>query len=408
MAETPIETPAEETDGTIAATPRSGPVPIETPLDEDGREGKKKGPALNKYFKAVIKLKVSDLHLKAGLPAMIRMKGDLRPLSGGPLTPEQIRDGIFEVLSEKQRALYEERGAVDFAYDVGPPGDADRFRVNAFQQRGKMSVAARRVSRDIRNFAELYLPESLENVTHYHQGMVLLAGITGSGKSTTIAAMVDHINKRDPVHIVTVEDPIEYLFTDKRAVINQREIGIDVLDFHDALKYLMREDPDIVLIGEMRDVETFGAAVHAAETGHLVFGTIHASSSAQTISRLLDLFAPEERRLVRQALEFNLKAVICQKLVPSVKEGVPLVPAVEIMFTNASIRKLIREERDNEIVDVIKASYADGMVDFTEHIRRLVVDGFIDHPAAYEAAPNPDELRMALKGIKGRPAGILA
>ncbi len=407
MAEAPLETPANERDGTMAASPQPVGPPIETPIDEDGRDGKKKGPALNKYFKAVIKLKVSDLHLKAGLPAIIRMKGDLRPLQGGPLTAEQIRDGIFEILSEKQRNLYEERGAVDFAYDVGPQGDADRFRVNAFQQRGKMSVAARRVSRDIRNFAELYLPESLEKVTRYHQGMVLLAGITGSGKSTTIAAMVDHINQRDPVHIVTIEDPIEYLFTDKRAVINQREIGIDVLDFHDALKYLMREDPDIVLIGEMRDVETFSAAVHAAETGHLVFGTIHASSAAQTISRLLDLFPPEDRRQVRQALEFNLKAIICQKLVPSVKEGVPLVPTVEVMFTSASVRKLIREERDNEIIDVIRASYPDGMVDFTEHLRRLVVEGYIDHPTAYEAAPNPDELRMALKGIKGRPAGIL-
>ena len=405
MADSPTPIPVDDGVAALPAQPKAAEIPIETPPEEEGR---KREPRLNKYFKAVMKLKTSDLHLKAGLPAIARVKGDLRPLQGGPLTGEQIRDGIFEILTEKQRAHYEERGAVDFAYDVGPPGDADRFRVNAFQQRGKMSVAARRVSREIRNFAELYLPESLEKVTHYHQGMVLLAGITGSGKSTTIAAMIDHINQRDPVHIVTVEDPIEYLFTDKRAVINQREIGIDVLDFHDALKYLMREDPDIVLIGEMRDVETFGAAVHAAETGHLVFGTIHASSAAQTISRLLDLFEPEERRQVRQALEFNLKAIICQKLVPSVKEGVPLVPAVEIMFTNASIRKLMREERDNEIVDVIRASYADGMVDFTEHLRRLVESGFIDHPTAYEAAPNPDELRMALKGIKGRRAGILA
>jgi len=383
-------------------------IPVETPLEEEGsRDGKRREPALNKYFKATIRLKVSDLHLKAGLPAMVRMKGDLRPLQGGPLTAEQIRDGIFEILTEKQRAQYEERGAVDFAYDVGTQGDADRFRVNAFQQRGKMSVAARRVSRDIRNFEQLYLPPSIEKVTHFHQGLVLLAGITGSGKSTTIAAMIDHINKRDPVHIVTIEDPIEYLFTDRKAVINQREVGIDVADFHEALKYLMREDPDVVLIGEMRDIETFSAAVHAAETGHLVFGTIHASSSAQTISRILDLFPPQERRSVRQALEFNLKAIICQKLIPSVKEGVPIVPAVEIMFSNASIRKLIREERDNEIIDVIRASYADGMVDFTEHLRRLVVEGTIDHKTAYEAAPNPDELRMALKGIKSASAGIL-
>ncbi len=383
-------------------------TPVETPLEEEGsRDDKRREPALNKYFKATIRLKVSDLHLKAGLPAMIRMKGDLRPLQGGPLTAEQIRDGIFEILTEKQRTQFEERGAVDFAYDVGTQGDADRFRVNAFQQRGKMSVAARRVSRDIRNFEQLYLPESIEKVTHFHQGLVLLAGITGSGKSTTIAAMIDHINKRDPVHIVTIEDPIEYLFTDRKAVINQREVGIDVIDFHEALKYLMREDPDVVLIGEMRDIETFSAAVHAAETGHLVFGTIHASSSAQTISRILDLFPADERRSVRQALEFNLKAIICQKLIPSVKEEVPVVPTVEIMFTNASIRKLIREERDNEIIDVIRASYADGMVDFTEHLRRLVVEGTIDHKTAYEAAPNPDELRMALKGIKSASAGIL-
>jgi twitching motility protein PilT len=380
---------------------------IETALEPDDSSGKKKGPALNKYFKAVIKLKVSDLHLKAGRPAMVRTKGDLRPLSGGPLTGEQIRDGIFEILTEKQRAHFEERGAVDFAYDVGPQGDADRFRVNAFQQRGQMSVAARRVDRNIRDFKQLHLPDSMEKVGEFYQGMVLLAGITGSGKSTTIAALIDYINQRDAVHIVTIEDPIEYLFTDKKAVINQREIGIDVLDFHEALKYLMREDPDIVLIGEMRDVETFSAAVHAAETGHLCFGTIHAASSAQTISRLLDLFPAEERRSIRQALEFNLRAIICQKLVPSVKEGVPLVPAVEIMFSNASVRKLIREERDNEIIDVIRASYDDGMVDFTEHLRRLVEDGYIDHPTAYEAAPNPDELRMALKGIKSASGGIL-
>ncbi len=379
-------------------------IPLDTVTEEEGR---KKGPFLNKYFKAVIKLQVSDLHLKADRPAMVRAKGDLRPLSGGPLTGEQIRAGIFEILSDKQKAYFDERGAVDFAYDVGAAGDADRFRVNAFQQRGQMSVAARRVDKNIRNFDGLHLPNSVEKCTHYNQGMILLAGITGSGKSTTIAAMIDHIARRDPVHIVTIEDPIEYLFTDHKAIINQREVGIDVLDFHEALKYLMREDPDVVLIGEMRDRETFGAAVHAAETGHLCFGTIHASSSAQTISRLLDLFPPEERRQVRQALEFNLRSIICQKLIPSVKEEVPLVPAIEIMFVNASIRKLIREERDNEIIDVIRASYDDGMVDFTEHLHRLVLNGYIDHQTAYEAAPNPDELRMALKGIKSASAGIL-
>ncbi len=370
---------------------------------EDG----KKQPLLYKYFKAVIKMKVSDLHLKAGAPARVRMRGDLRPLTGGPLSAETIRDGIFELLREDQREIYNKRGAIDFAYDVGPQGDADRFRINAFQQRGKMSVAARRVSREIRRFDQLYLPKTMEEIAMFRQGMVLLAGITGSGKSTTIAAMIDYVNEREPVHIVTVEDPIEYLFTDKKACINQREVGIDVEDFHMALKYLMREDPDIVLVGEMRDVETFSAAVHAAETGHLVFGTIHASSAPQTISRILDLFPEGGRRQVRQALEFNLRAIVCQKLIPSIREGVPLVPTVEIMISNPAVRKLIREERDNEIINVIRACYDDGMVDFTEHLRRLVETGFIDHETAYEAAPNPNELRMALKGIRAASASIL-
>ncbi|MBN2445823.1 MAG: PilT/PilU family type 4a pilus ATPase [Phycisphaerae bacterium] len=376
--------------------------PIDVHVESTAQE-----PTLNKFFKATIKLKVSDLHLKAGKPPTVRRKGDLKPLTGGPLTAEQIRDGIFELLSDKQKEYYQVNGAVDFAYDVGPQGDADRFRVNAFQQRGQMSVAARRVNRTILSFEQLHLPATMAKIAEENQGIVLLAGITGSGKSTTIAAMIDYINERYPVHIVTVEDPIEYLFTDKKAVINQREVGIDVIDFHAALKYLMREDPDVVLIGEMRDQETFSAAIHAAETGHLTFGTIHAASSAQTISRLLDLFPEAERRQVRQALEFNLKAIICQKLIPCIKEGVPLCPTIEIMTTNASIRKLIREERDNEIIDVIRSSYDAGMVDFTENLRRLVETGYIDHATAYESAPNADELRMALKGIRSAGAGIL-
>jgi twitching motility protein PilT len=377
--------------------------PIATPIAETT----KKEPFLNKYFKAVIKMQVSDLHLKADTAPHARVKGDLRPMTGGPLTNEQIFNGIMELLNKDQKALFHKMGAIDFAYDVGPQGDADRFRVNAFLQRGRLSVAARRVSRDILSFEQLHLPPVMADIAMYNQGMVLLAGITGSGKSTTIASMIDYVNERQPVHIVTIEDPIEYLFTDKKALINQREVGIDVPDFHAALKYLMREDPDIVLVGEMRDIETFSAAVHAAETGHLVFGTIHASSSAQTISRILDLFPAAERPAMRQALEFNLRAVICQKLIPSVKEGVPLAPAIEIMVTNPSIRKLIREERDNEIISVIRACYADGMVDFTENLRRLVETGFIDHETAYEAAPNANELRMALKGIRTASAAIL-
>ncbi|MCG3125752.1 MAG: Twitching mobility protein [Phycisphaerae bacterium] len=372
-------------------------------------------PMLNKWFKAVIKLKASDLHLKADFPAAVRVKGvsggrskgALRALTGGPLADSLLRKGLMELLNPKQKALFEDKGAIDFAYDVGPPGDADRFRVNAFLQRGKLSFAARRVTREIRRFEELYLPETLSQVCEFREGVVLLAGVTGSGKSTTIAAMIDWINEREAVHIVTLEDPIEYLFSDKQARINQREIGIDCPTFHDGLKYLMREDPDIVLVGEMRDLETFAAAIHAAETGHLVFGTIHASSSAQTISRILDLFPETERRAMRQALEFNLKAVICQKLIKSIHPKTPVVPTVEVMISNPSVRKLIREERDNELIDVIRSCYADGMVDFTENLRRLVETGYIDHATAYAASPNPNELKMALKGIRSGQSAIL-
>ena len=377
---------------------------IDTPYEA----AKPNEPALNKYFKACIKMKVSDLHLKAGRPATVRHRGDLRAMTGGPLSDEFIKAGIMELLSDDQKALFKKMGAIDFAHDVGPPGDADRFRVNAFLQRGMLSVAARRVDRNILSFEQLHLPDTMARIAEYEQGMVLLAGITGSGKSTTIASMIDYINERWPVHIVTIEDPIEYLFVDKKALINQREVGIDVPDFHSALKYLMREDPDVVLVGEMRDIETFSAAVHAAETGHLVFGTIHASSSAQTISRILDLFPAGERRAMRQALEFNLKAVICQKLIKCVKPGVPLVPTIEIMQVNSSVQKLIREERDNEIIGVIRANYATGMIDFTEHLRQLVETGYIDHETAYEAAPNPDELKMALKGIRTAATSILS
>lgn len=372
-------------------------------------------PFLNKYFKATIKGKYSDLHLKAEFPPAVRVKGiaggrskgAIRPLSGGSLSHEQLLNGLYELISEKQKLLFEQKGAIDFAHDVGPPGNADRFRVNAFMQRGKLSFAARRVTREIRRFDQLYLPETIAKICDFREGIVLLAGVTGSGKSTTIAAMIDWINERESIHIITVEDPIEYLFTDKKSRINQREVGIDVGNFHDALKYLMREDPDVVLVGEMRDLETFAAAVHAAETGHLVFGTIHASSSAQTISRILDLFPEGERRAMRQALEFNLKSVICQKLLRSINPITPVVPAIEIMITNPSIRKLIREERDNELLSVIRASRDAGMIDFTEHLRQLVESGFIDHATAYEAAPNPEELKMAMKGIRASTAAIL-
>ncbi len=236
---------------------------------------------------------------------------------------------------------------------------------------------------------------------------MILAGVTGSGKSTTIASMLDFINATEALHILTVEDPIEFVFTDRMSYINQREIFLDSKDWHKALKDAVRQDPDIILVGELRDVETFEAAVHAAETGHLVFGTIHAASASTTINRILDLFPPEKHGAIRQAMANNLRAVVAQKLVKSIRPGVHRLPTNEIMIVNPTIRKLIAQGEDGKIGDAIRIGYNEGMVDFNENLRQLVDRGDIDRPTALEVSPNPDQLKMALKGIKVAAPGIL-
>ena len=328
----------------------------------------------------------------------------LRQGNSPALSCEEIEAMARELMTDRQRELFDSRGAVDLAYEL--PG-SDRFRINVYRQRGKVSVAVRRVTRNIPTLESLHLPEVFNKIAEQDQGLILLAGPTGSGKSTTIAAMLEHINKTQYCHIVTVEDPIEYIYEDKKAVVNQREIGIDVEDFESALRYLMREDPDVVLIGEMRDRETFQAALQASETGHLVFGTVHASGAAQTIGRVLDLFPSDSRALIRQSLVFNLQAIICQKLLPSIAKGIQRVPAVEIMLTNPSIRQLIQEARDSELLDLIKAHERDGMKSFTTSLLELIEQDLVDPHVAYDAAPNVEELKMRLKGITTSQQGLI-
>jgi twitching motility protein PilT len=272
---------------------------------------------------------------------------------------------------------------------------------------GKIGMVARRVNNKIPDFKGLYLPPSIEGLCHYDQGMVLLAGVTGSGKSTTIASMLNYINQRERVHILTLEDPIEFVFTEEKAVINQREIGQDVKDFQIGMKHAVREDPDIMLVGEMRDEETFMTAIHAAETGHLVFGTIHASSAPSTIGRILDLFPEEMHGAIRSAIAFNMKGIVAQKLLRSIKPGVPRVPTVEIMLFTAIIRKIVLESADSKLPDAIRIGAADGMQDFTMSLKQLIDDGLIDRPTAFEVAPNPDALKMALKGINVSQPGMI-
>lgn len=362
-------------------------------------------PAINRLFRTVMMHEGSDLHLKAGQPGMMRLRGVIQKMNTAVLTQEAMEKLIYPILSEKQRETLETKGGADFAYVIGK--DECRFRVNLFKQRGKLALVARRVNTTIPSFEKLGLPPSIEKLCHFDQGMVILAGVTGSGKSTTIAAMLDYINAREALHILTIEDPIEFVFTDKMSVVNQREVYLDVCDWHTALKHAVREDPDIILVGEMRDSDTFEAGVHAAETGHVVFGTIHASSAASTVSRILDLFPPSMHHAVRQSLAFNLKAVVAQKLVPSIKPGVQRVPTNEIMIVNPTIRELILKAEDKKLPDAIRIGYLEGMLDFTESLRQLVERGDIDKATALEFAPNPEQLKMALKGIKVAAPGIL-
>src|SRR5262245_19641653 len=362
-------------------------------------------PEVNKLFRAVMKHEGSDLHLKAGLPPMMRHKGVIKKMDLPPLQQEHMERLLLPIMSEKSKKLFEDTGGADFAHVIG--NDESRFRVNMLKQRGKWSLVARRVSNKIPTFEKLDMPPSIEKLCHFDQGMIILAGVTGSGKSTTIASMIDYINEREQLHILTIEDPIEYLFTDKKSVINQREVGLDVVDWHVALKHAVRQDPDVILVGEMRDSETFDAGINAAETGHLVFGTIHASSAASTIMRILDLFPAAMHPAVRQSLAFNLKSVVCQKLLPSIKPGVQRVPTNEIMIVNPTIRELITKAEDKKIPDAIRIGFLEGMVDFTESLRQLVERGDIDRATALEVAPNPDQLKMAIKGIKMSQPGIL-
>ena len=359
---------------------------------------------LDRFFRTMIKHGASDLHLRSNSTPHMRINMVVHPVKTQAVTAEQMEQVVQQMLSDKQRASFEETGSIDVAYEI--PG-SDRFRINLYRQRGQIALAARRVTKAILDFAGLHLPDVLSGICEYRQGLVLLAGQTGSGKSTTIASMLEYINQHRPCHVITLEDPIEFLFENKKALVSQREIGIDVPDFVTALKYLMREDPDVVLIGELRDQDTFSAALQAAETGHLVFGTIHASGAPQTVSRLLDLFGSDDREQARQALAFNLRAVVCQMLLPCAANGIERVPACEVLLGSPLVRQYIAEGRDNELPDLIRGSERDGMRTFATSLMELIEHDLVDPRTAYEYAPNADELKMRVKGISTGAGGLI-
>jgi twitching motility protein PilT len=282
-----------------------------------------------------------------------------------------------------------------------------RFRVNLFKQLGIPGMVARKIEQNIPNFEGLYLPPVIEDLCKYDQGMVLLAGVTGSGKSTTIASMLDWVNRNERVHILTIEDPIEFVFNQDKALINQRELGMDVKDFHIAMKHAVRQDPDIMLVGEMRDRDTFETAIHAAETGPLVFGTIHASSAPSTIGRILDLFPQDMHGAIRSSLAFNMRAIIAQKLLPTIVDKPKRVPIVEIMRFNPTVRKLVLEGSDEKLSAAIRIGKEEGMQLFNDSIYGFVMKEYISRATAFEVSPNVEELKMMIKGIEVKAPAIL-
>lgn len=368
---------------------------------------KAEDPEINKLFRLQIKLEASDLHLQVNKPAMMRIKGTIRELDMPPIDEETMWRMFIEIMDERNKGIMKENGGADFSHVVPHDGAKWRFRVNLFKQLGLPGMVARKVEQFIPDFEGLYLPPVMEDLCKYDQGMVLLAGVTGSGKSTTIASMLNWVNRHYRKHLLTIEDPIEFVYTPDKCLINQRELGMDVKDFHIAMSHAVREDPDIMLVGEMRDRETFETAIHAAETGHLVFGTIHASSAPGTIGRILDLFPNDMHKAIRSSMGFNMRAIVGQKLLKTIRDKPSRVPIVEIMRFNPTVRKLILESQDEKLSAAIRIGKDEGMQVFNDSLYYFVQNEFISRAAAFEISPNVEELKMMLKGIEVKAPAIL-
>ena len=340
----------------------------------------------------------SDLYLKSGLPPMLRVAGELVPLGHSPLTDEVISQLAGEVMSERHRREFDEHRRADIAYTSPALG---RFRVNVYVQRGSPAAVIRRVKSQIPSFDELALPEAVAGLALAPRGLVLVTGQTGSGKSTTLAAMIDYRNRERPGHIITIEDPIEFVHQDRRSLVSQREVGTDCESFGLALRDALRQAPDVILIGEIRDEESAVAAVHFAETGHLVLSTLHSSNASQTLERLLHFFPIERHAGVALQLSLNLNATISQRLLLR-KDGSGQVPAVEIMVSTPRVRELLRKGDLAGIRSVMQspAGIQEGMQTFDYAIYQLVQAGLVDVDLAMDAADSPNDLRMRLKGLR--------
>ena len=359
---------------------------------------------LNEILKIALKGGASDIHLKPGLPPMFRVDGALVPLKNGErLAPEELQKIAFAIMTPNQKSRFDETREVDLAYGIAGLG---RFRVNVFQQRGSVGIVFRVIPFGVKTIESLHLPKVIENIAMEHRGLVLVTGTTGSGKSTTLAAMIDYINSNRTCHIMTIEDPIEFLIRDRRSIVNQREIGVDTQSFANALRAALRQDPDVLLVGEMRDFETIETALTAAETGHLVMSTLHTLDATETINRIISVFPPYQQKQVRLQLAAILRAVISQRLVPRA-DGKGRVPALEVLMSTARVRECVADkDRTKEISDAIAKGFTTyGMQTFDQSLMQHVKSELVTYEEALKHVSNPDDFALRFRGIASTSDG---
>jgi twitching motility protein PilT len=324
-------------------------------------------------LKMMVEKRASDLHLRAGTPLILRIDGNLIPLEKSLVSPDLAREVLYHMISSRQRKIFEAKSEVDFSFAVHGVG---RFRGNAFRQRGSVAIVLRQIPTSIPDFTSLSLPPVMGKFCRLSRGLVLVCGPTGSGKSTTLAAMIQCINEERSDHIVTIEDPIEFLHRDNKSIISQRELGTDTISFSEALKHVLRQDPDVILLGEMRDLETTSTAITAAQTGHLVLSTLHTTDAFQTINRIIDLYPPHQQAQIRLQLADVLKGVICQRLIPHAR-GTGRVPACEILVVTALVKKAIAENKMADVQEAIRQGQYYGMQTFHQSLLKLYKDGHV-------------------------------
>jgi len=350
---------------------------------------------INKLLIGMVDKKASDLHIRSGMPPVFRINGNLSQAIPDRISPELAKEALYLMIPLRMQKIFEDTLETDFSFAVPHVG---RFRGNAFKQRGSVAVVLRQIPTVIPTFEELQLPAVMKKFCQLSRGLILVCGPTGSGKSTSLAAMIQHINMDRAEHVVTIEDPIEFLHKDQKSMISQRELGTDTLNFKNALKHVLRQDPDVILLGEMRDLETTQTAITAAQTGHLVLSTLHTTDAVQTINRIIDLYPPHQQNQVRIQLSDVIKGVICQRLLPSA-DGKGRVPACEILVATALARKAIGDNQMQDVQEAIRQGQYYGMQSFHQALLKLYKEGTVKLEDALDAASNPEELMMAIRGI---------